>query len=146
MAGKERCIVVDEVFDWRATSDTNIPGAYVSWTIRAFSSAVQRRRRCRADSNRATQIPRKIRVFAARKTCTIDANPVLARFVCTQKPGNGSSLARRTSTLTRPYIARFKVFSRLICPSTCPLDHFVVNAFRTADKSFRKPRANARMP
>jgi hypothetical protein len=30
----------------RATSDTDIPGTYVSWTIRAFSSADQRRRRC----------------------------------------------------------------------------------------------------
>src|SRR5271165_6396706 len=31
---------------WRATNDTDIPGAKVSCTIRAFSSADQRRRRC----------------------------------------------------------------------------------------------------
>jgi hypothetical protein len=88
----------------------------------------------------------KILVWDTGGLCRAAPKSVLAGFACTQKCGNGSSLARMISTLTRPYIARFRVLSRLICPSTWPLDHFVVNAFRTAAKSFRSPRAKTRMP
>jgi hypothetical protein len=56
------------------------------------------------------------------------------RDLCTG--GDGSSLARRILTLTRPYISRLRVLSRLFCPSTWQLDHFVVNPFRPAAKSF----------
>lgn len=40
--------------------------------------------------------------------------------------------ARSRSNLARPYIWRFKYFSRVTCPSVCPLLHGSVNAASTA--------------
>ncbi len=68
------------------------------------------------------------------------------RDLCPQKCGKGSSLARKISTLTRPYLSRFRVLGRLFCPSTWPLEHLVVNPFRTASKSSCTTRATIRMP
>ena len=40
--------------------------------------------------------------------------------------------ARSNATLARPYIVRFNIFSRLICPSVWPLLHGSQIALRTA--------------
>ena len=49
--------------------------------------------------------------------------------------GRGSMRARSSSTPARPYIARLRVFSLLICPSAWPLLHVSVIAFFTASTS-----------
>src|SRR5208337_946784 len=46
--------------------------------------------------------------------------------------GMGNRRARSSSTPARPYIARLRVFSLLICPSAWPLLHGSVIAFLTA--------------
>jgi hypothetical protein len=45
--------------------------------------------------------------------------------------------ARSRSTPARPYMARLRVFSLLLCPSVCPLLHGSETAFRTASRSWR---------
>jgi hypothetical protein len=49
--------------------------------------------------------------------------------------GMGNRRARSSSTPARPYIARLRVFSLLICPSAWPLLHGSVIAFLTASMS-----------
>ena len=55
----------------------------------------------------------------------------------------GNIRARKSSVLARPYIARLRVFSRLICPSVWPLLQPSVNAFVTASTSRRKSCARS---
>jgi hypothetical protein len=45
----------------------------------------------------------------------------LPQFALAQSGGSGSNLARSNSTPARPYMARFSVLSRFICPSVWPL-------------------------
>lgn len=51
---------------------------------------------------------------------------------------SGSILARRSSVLARPYIARLRVFSLLTCPSVWPLLQSCSMAFLTASHRLRK--------
>jgi hypothetical protein len=53
----------------------------------------------------------------------------------------GGMRARSNSTLALPYMARFNVFSLLICPSAWPLLQRVVSAFCTASRSCWSVRA-----
>ena len=50
---------------------------------------------------------------------------------------NGIIRARSNSAPARPYMARLRVFSLLICPSVCPLLQGSDIAFRTASRSWR---------
>jgi hypothetical protein len=50
---------------------------------------------------------------------------------------NGIIRARSNSTPARPYMARLRVFSLLICPSVCPLLQGSDAALRTASMSWR---------
>jgi hypothetical protein len=59
---------------------------------------------------------------------------------------SGAMRARSRSTLARPYMARLRVFSLLICPSVCPLLHGSNTALRTASMSWRIVRANRCIP
>ena len=52
-----------------------------------------------------------------------------------RKSGLGRSRARSKDTPARPYICRFIIFNRLMCPSTGPLLHGSVTAASTAFKS-----------
>src|SRR3954465_6573690 len=52
-----------------------------------------------------------------------------------------STRLRSSSNPARPYMVRLIVFSRLICPSTGPVDHRVSSAARTAARSFPRPSA-----
>jgi hypothetical protein len=62
----------------------NDSDALDDWIRDALDCGIHAMQRCRADPNRATWISKKIRVFAVRKTCTIDANPAANRTVyCT---------------------------------------------------------------
>src|ERR1051326_857784 len=47
----------------------------------------------------------------------------------------GNKRARRSSKPARPYISRFRVLSRLMCPSTGPLLQLSFRAFFTASRS-----------
>jgi hypothetical protein len=51
---------------------------------------------------------------------------------------NGSIRARNSSVPARPYIERFRILRRLICPSVCPLLHVSLMALRTASISRRR--------
>ncbi len=64
---------------------------------------------------------------------------------CTPRADTGNIRARKRSTPARPYMARFKVFSRLICPSVRPLLQSVVTAHLTASMSRANLRANRLM-
>ena len=59
---------------------------------------------------------------------------------------SGVMRARSRSMLARPYMARLRVFSLLICPSVCPLLHGSDTALRTASMSWRSVRANRCIP
>ena len=86
--------------------------------------------------------------MAATRHADVEGNIGLKRALI-QSWCNGSIRARRSSRLARPYMARFIVFSRLICPSICPLLHGSEMAFRTASASRRSvfaKRCNAKMP
>src|SRR3954449_6795782 len=52
-----------------------------------------------------------------------------------------STRLRSSSNPARPYMVRLIVFSRLICPSTGPVDHRVSSAARRAARSFPRPSA-----
>jgi hypothetical protein len=54
---------------------------------------------------------------------------------CKSLSYNGIIRARSNSTPARPYMARLRVFSLLICPSVCPLLQGSDTAFRTASIS-----------
>ena len=56
---------------------------------------------------------------------------------CKSLSYNGIIRARSNSTPARPYMARLRVFSLLICPSVCPLLQGSDMAFRTASRSWR---------
>ena len=56
---------------------------------------------------------------------------------CKSLSYNGIIRARSNSTPARPYMARLRVFSLLICPSVCPLLQGSDTAFRTASRSWR---------
>ena len=56
---------------------------------------------------------------------------------CKSPSYNGIIRARSNSTPARPYMARLRVFSLLICPSVCPLLQGSDIAFRTASRSWR---------
>ena len=56
---------------------------------------------------------------------------------CKSLSYNGIIRARSNSTPARPYMARLRVFSLLICPSVCPLLQGSDIAFRTASRSWR---------
>ncbi len=83
-----------------------------------------------------------------------DGQPVTADLVACASPyraclvlgavspvHSGSMRARSNSTLALPYMARFNVFSLLICPSAWPLLQRVVSAFCTASRSCCSVRA-----
>ena len=55
---------------------------------------------------------------------------------------SGIMRARSRSTPARPYTARLRVFSLLICPSVCPLLQGSDTALRTASRSWRIVLAN----
>ena len=55
---------------------------------------------------------------------------------------NGSIRARSSSMPARPYMARFNVLRRLICPSAWPLLQCSMMAFLTASISRLNVRAN----
>ena len=56
---------------------------------------------------------------------------------CKSPSYNGIIRARSNSTPARPYMARLRVFSLLICPSVCPLLQGSDIAFCTASRSWR---------
>ena len=61
----------------------------------------------------------------------------LIGFWCKSAFYSGIIRARSNSIPARPYMARLRVFSLLICPSVCPLLHGSDTAFRTASRSWR---------
>lgn len=67
-----------------------------------------------------------------QKILTIDGSASLPVHV---GHGSGNKHARSSSTPARPYMARLRVFSLLICPSAWPLLHGSVMAFFTASRS-----------
>ena len=64
-------------------------------------------------------------------------DPGLIDSWCKSLSYNGIIRARSNSTPARPYMARLRVFSLLICPSVCPLLQGSDMAFRTASRSWR---------
>src|ERR1700735_4741295 len=56
---------------------------------------------------------------------------------CKSLSYNGIIRARSNSTPARPYMARLRVFSLLICPSVCPVLQGSDIAFRTGSRSWR---------
>jgi hypothetical protein len=56
---------------------------------------------------------------------------------CKSLSYNGIIRARSNSTPARPYMARLRLFSLLICPSVCPLLQGSDIALRTASRSWR---------
>ena len=84
---------------------------------------------------------------AARpKTISSPGRPIWRRIArpaglidswCKSLSYNGIIRARSNSTPARPYMARLRVFSLLICPSVCPLLQGSDIAFRTASRSWR---------
>jgi hypothetical protein len=71
------------------------------------------------------------------RRCQLALNWGLIDSWCKSAPYSGIILARSNSTPARPYTARLRVFSLLICPSVCPLLQGSDIAFRTASKSWR---------
>jgi hypothetical protein len=65
----------------------------------------------------------------------------LPHISCSMNVGSGIIRARNSSVPARPYMARLRVFNRLICPSVWPLLHGSVTAFLTAQMSCRNVRA-----
>ena len=64
----------------------------------------------------------------------------LPQTACWKCSGAGNIRARMSSAPARPYIARLRVFKRLICPSVWPLLQHSVSAFLTASISCRSVR------
>ena len=64
-------------------------------------------------------------------------NQGLIDSLCKSLSYNDIIRARSNSTPARPYMARLRVFSLLICPSVCPLLQGSDIAFRTASRSWR---------
>jgi chaperonin GroEL len=64
----------------------------------------------------------------------------LPQSACWKCSGAGNIRARMSSAPARPYIARLRVFKRLICPSVWPLLQHSVSAFLTASISCRSVR------
>ena len=85
----------------------------------AHAAATTSRRVCRANA-------RKLGAFLLRGSASLSVHV---------DHGRGSMGARSSSTPARPYIARLRVFSLLICPSAWPLLHVSVIAFFTASTS-----------
>src|SRR5271166_7162902 len=65
-------------------------------------------------------------------------NSALTQFWCSVygslNSGSGSRRARSNSIPARPYICRFSILSRFMCPSTGPLLHGLLTADSTADR------------
>jgi hypothetical protein len=76
--------------------------------------------------------------------CRVVSNAALLHSLWNPQ-SNGIILARSNSTLARSYMARFSIFKRLICPSTCLLLQGSRMAFRTASISWRNFVTKLRM-
>ena len=72
-----------------------------------------------------------------RRTAPVSRFRGLIDSWCKSLSYNGIIRARSNSTPARPYMARLRVFSLLICPSVCPLLQGSDIAFRTASRSWR---------
>jgi hypothetical protein len=83
---------------------------------------------------RVAQRPR----FLNRSTnsAIVQQREALTQFWCSVygslNSGSGSRRARSNSIPARPYICRFSILSRVMCPSTGPLLHGVLTADSTA--------------
>ena len=73
----------------------------------------------------------------ARRAEKGSRKPGLINSWCKSPSYNGIIRARSNSTPARPYMARLRVFSLLICPSVCPLLQGSDIAFCTASRSWR---------
>jgi hypothetical protein len=121
---------VDEIFKGRHF-DREIIVLCVRWYLRyklSFRDLVEMMAE-RGLSLAHTTIMRWIRRFAS-ELGLIDS-------WCKSLSYNGIIRARSNSTPARPYMARLRVFSLLICPSVCPLLQGSDIAFRTASRSWR---------
>jgi transposase len=72
--------------------------------------------------------------------CQAPSWKALPQSACWKSSGAGNIRARMSSAPARPYIARLRVFKRLICPSVWPLLQHSVSAFLTASISCRSVR------
>ena len=79
---------------------------------------------------------------SARRLCHVTKYSGSASKAVAAARYRGNSRACRSSGPARPYMARLRVFSRLICPSVWPLLQCSVIAFLMASMSLRNVRAN----
>jgi hypothetical protein len=121
--------VLDRLIEPVITDPESIPARYRSIAERLMTSErVRLIFGCYMSNSRKMTIP------------AVEAFRGLPHFPCSIGEWKGNIRARSSSGPARPYIARLRVFRRLICPSVWPLLHPSVSAFVTASRSRRTVR------